>query len=84
MSALDHIQTLVSFASNAAMPGPRGDPTVVDPTERAKIESYVGLSLQTVEPEAIKFVVDRSKQAGNTAFKEKRYQGAGCCSPSAQ
>jgi len=53
----------------------RADPTVIDHAERMKIENYTGMSLQESEPEAIQFVVERSKKAGNISFKEKRYKG---------
>lgn len=62
------------------MPGrPTGahqDPTVCAPAEKAGIEAYIGVSLKDADQEAIRFVVDRSKQAGNDAFRQKNYKGA--------
>jgi hypothetical protein len=43
------------------------------------IESEAGvdssLSLTGIDPEALRFVVEQSKQAGNEAFKQKKYRG---------
>ena len=51
------------------------DPTVCSPAERKLIESHYGVSLSDAPSELLQFVVDRSKQAGNQAFKSKDYAG---------
>lgn len=52
------------------------DPTVCDPEEMARIQAHYGVSLKDTPPEALRFIVDRSRQAGNAAFKDKNYRGA--------
>jgi stress-induced-phosphoprotein 1 len=52
------------------------DPTVCDAAEKAQIECYTGVSLRDAQPEALRFVIERSKQAGNEAFRQKNYKGA--------
>ena len=51
------------------------DPTVVQPGQRALIEQQAGFSLRDADPAALRFVVTRSKEAGNAAFKRKGYAG---------
>ena len=48
----------------------------VDAVTRASIEASAGLKLEDVKPELLAFVVDRSRQAGNAAFKAKDYKRA--------
>ena len=52
------------------------DPTVVDGETRAAIEADAGLRLDDVSPELVAFVVDRSRKAGNVAFKNKEFTRA--------
>ena len=51
------------------------DPTVADPVQKAQIQQYYGISLDHADKEALAFIVDRSRHAGNQAFKDKRYAG---------
>jgi hypothetical protein len=51
------------------------DPTVASAEDRRKVASYTGTSLQEVSPEALAFVVEKSKHAGNQAFKKKHFEG---------
>jgi hypothetical protein len=51
------------------------DPTVCSAVERAQIEHYYGVSMNDTAPEVLQFVVERSKQAGNQAFKHRNYAG---------
>jgi hypothetical protein len=50
------------------------DPTVCDPDLRAKIETSMGVSLRA-DSEAVRLIVQRSKEAGNEAMKSRRYKG---------
>ena len=43
--------------------------------QRAVIEQQFGFTLRDADPAALRFVVDRSKAAGNAAFKRKEYAG---------
>eukprot|EP00887_Chlorella_sp_A99_P004798 scaffold4.g4798.t1 len=52
------------------------DPTVCDAATRAAIEASAGLSLSETPKELLAFIVDRSRQAGNEAFKRKSYKEA--------
>ena len=54
-----------------ASPGP----SVLDPIERTKMEAFVGATLRDAKPEVLQMVINTSKNAGNAAFKEKRYAG---------
>ena len=49
------------------------DPTVVDAKTKEAIERDAGIKLDQVNPELLAFVVDRSRKAGNEAFKKKDY-----------
>lgn len=51
------------------------DPTVVSACERLKIEENAGLKFDDVDKSELAFLVDRSKQAGNRLFREKKYTG---------
>lgn len=51
------------------------DLTVISPSQRAEVEAFSGISLRDADPEAIRFIVEKSKKAGNEAFKAKRYEG---------
>ena len=51
------------------------DPTVADPIQRALIEQQIGFSLRDADPAALRFVVDRSREAGNAAFRDKDFKG---------
>ncbi len=59
------------------MPSESGhnDPTVCDPAELEKIEEHFGFRIKDASPEMLQFIVERSKQAGNSAFKQKNYKG---------
>ena len=57
-------------------PLPVEDPTVCNPAELAQIQAQFGISLKDTNPEVIRHIVDRSKQAGNDAFKQRNYKGA--------
>ncbi|GAB4824134.1 hypothetical protein N2152v2_011180 [Parachlorella kessleri] len=52
------------------------DPTVCSPTEQKLIEEYYGFSTKDTDPEALRFIVERCKEAGNAAFKQKDYKEA--------
>ena len=62
----------------ARMPqAPALDPTLPSPEQQAAIEAAMGgVSLQDTDPALLDFLVQRCRQAGNAAFKEKRYKGA--------
>lgn len=51
------------------------DPTVVGATEKNLIEQYAGVKLSDADQEEIKFIVEKSKSAGNALFKERKYKG---------
>ena len=51
------------------------DTTVVDPALRAAIEQQAGIALKDTDPAALRFVVLRSKEAGNKAYKDRDYRG---------
>ncbi len=53
----------------------RHDPTVCNPTDQKLIEEYYGFSTKDTDPEALRFIVERCKEAGNAAFKQKDYKG---------
>ena len=53
------------------------DPTVASLEQKLLIESQYSVSLRDTPPEVLRFLVDRSRQAGNDAFKRKDYKGAG-------
>ena len=55
------------------------DPTVCSEEEREKIEQYYGISINDSSPELLQFVVSRSKEAGNLAFKQRKYAGTCKC-----
>jgi hypothetical protein len=57
-------------------PLPVEDPTVCNPAELAQIQAHFGISLKDTNPEVIRHIVDRSKQAGNDAFRQRNYKGA--------
>eukprot|EP00232_Nephroselmis_pyriformis_P030673 CAMPEP_0182852400 /NCGR_PEP_ID=MMETSP0034_2-20130328/144_1 /TAXON_ID=156128 /ORGANISM="Nephroselmis pyriformis, Strain CCMP717" /LENGTH=329 /DNA_ID=CAMNT_0024983105 /DNA_START=26 /DNA_END=1012 /DNA_ORIENTATION=+ len=48
----------------------------VDPHVREVIEAEAGVSIDTIDPAVLKFVVDKSKTNGNEAFREKKYAEA--------
>ena len=48
---------------------------MVDPALRAAIEQQAGFALKDADPDAVKFIVQRSKVAGNQAYKDRDYQG---------
>ena len=60
------------------------DSTVVDPLQKAQIQQYLGISLEQADKGAVAFIVDRSRHAGNQAFKEKRYAGTCCTADSSR
>lgn len=49
---------------------------VIDPVVKAHIQHQLGFSFEQADPAAVAFVIDRSRHAGNQAFKDKRYTGA--------
>ena len=51
------------------------DSTVVDPALRAAIEQQAGFALKDADPDALSFIVRRSKEAGNQAYKNRDYNG---------
>ena len=51
------------------------DSTVVEPALRAAIEQQAGFALKDADPDALRFVVQRSKEAGNQAYKNRDYNG---------
>ena len=55
------------------------DPTLADPVQKAQIQQYLGISLDHADRGAVAFVVEKSKQAGSQAFREKRYAGECTC-----
>ena len=52
------------------------DPTVAAPGTRALIEQHFGFSLKDFDPAALRFVIDRSKEAGNAAFRKGTTQAS--------
>lgn len=73
----DH--TFNKMGREVAPPEAARDPTVASPEELAAIQAALGgpsvEELQKKDPAMLEFLVDRSKQAGNIAFKEKNYKG---------
>jgi len=51
------------------------DPTVVTEAQLRDIERFHGISLRNTPPDAVQFIVDQSKSAGNQAFREGRFEG---------
>ena len=51
------------------------DLTVVEPGQRAVIEQQFGFALKDTEPAALQFLVQRSKEAGNEAYKNRDFRG---------
>jgi hypothetical protein len=51
------------------------DPTVASAEEKAVIERITGVTLKKIDTQALQLVVQRSKEAGNAAFKNKQYKG---------
>jgi hypothetical protein len=44
-----------------------------------EMHALAELTLKEADPAALRFVVDKSKHAGNDAFKHKRYNGEAAC-----
>ena len=57
-------------------PDANHDPTVCSPEELAQIQAQLGIRLGDTKPELVDLIVDRSRQAGNEAFRQKNYRGA--------
>lgn len=51
------------------------DPTVVDAFQKSLIEQSTGTRLKDANPEELDFIISKSKEAGNSLFKEKKYRG---------
>jgi hypothetical protein len=49
--------------------------------QRGAIEAHAGLALRDADPEALRLVVERSRQAGNDAFRRRKYPGARVAAP---
>jgi hypothetical protein len=63
----------------AVSPGPlldtAHDPTVCDPVDLARLQAHYGVNLEDFDPQMLRHLVDRSRHAGNEAFKDKSYKG---------
>lgn len=61
----------------AGEPGPGADPTVATPEQLAAIQAALGVSLADTDPAVLSHIVERSRLAGNEAFRQRRYRGEG-------